>query len=71
MTRLATYTCDECKAVKKEANHWWLVAQSQDDGQPALVIRPHIENSSWEGAGLDFCGIECASRFISRWMSQH
>lgn len=64
MARLSTYKCDECGALKKETNGWWLV----DPVPGAIVVR------IWNHPQLDdmkhLCGIECTQRFIARWMGE-
>ena len=65
MSRPVQIVCDGCGKVKQQSNHWWIVAV---EPQALLVasddLRPQIQ------AQFDFCGTECALKFISEHMGK-
>ena len=73
--------CDQCKAVKKESNHWWVVSfcASLPDGPPAyaplFVLMPLDrlipEHRKIAGANLHVCcSKSCAIQALSAWMDK-
>ena len=63
-----------CGKQKQEANHWWVVGltegRSMGDG-PVILIAP-LGNGTWDERFrlYDFCGHECALKFISEQMGK-
>jgi hypothetical protein len=63
--RSTQIVCDECGAVKKEANHWW---QAQID---RLVVLAPIELALIPADGavnLDLCSESCVQKTVSKYM---
>lgn len=72
---VAPIVCDGpgCGKQKQEANHWWTVVMLEDselDG--LLILHPGtLSESEDEHAGMyDFCGQDCALRFVSEQMGK-
>lgn len=66
MAKVNTFECDlpGCKALKKEANHWWVV--DADDSTfmaypmtPDVALNPHSKT---------YCGQEHAQKAFEDWM---
>ena len=55
------FTCDGCKAVKKETNHWWIVSVSTE----VLSLMPWNEDVAAQEGIYHLCGGECVSKFLS------
>jgi len=72
--RLETVRCDleGCGKLKMETNHWWSVEVIRNsNGAPQLRVVPYNPNPDPSLCALkDFCGIECAQKFVSRWMAE-
>lgn len=69
MSRPVQIVCDgaRCQKVKGASNHWWIVGTSQY----ALFITSEADFTFDERYGvLDFCGRECALKFISEYMGK-
>jgi hypothetical protein len=70
MSRLLQITCDApgCLNQKHEANHWWRIAAISPGTMLITgdVMRPFGE----EYTVFDFCGRECALKFISEQMGK-
>jgi hypothetical protein len=65
--RYTTFKCDECGALKKQTNHWWVVKpRAGVDGD--LIISPMTPNLPDETVTV--CGRECAQKAIERWMGE-
>lgn len=65
--RYTTYKCDECGALKKQTNHWWVITQTPGtDGN--LTITPMPPNLPDETVTV--CGRECAQKAVERWMGE-
>lgn len=63
MAEVKTYSCDECKTQKKDANHWWLISESNN--------RESITIYQWKNPTNNrkhFCSHECVVRHIQKWM---
>lgn len=78
MSRPTTIICDApgCGKQKQDANHWWIagVAKPGAMGQHRVIlVAPFTENSTWDERFtlFDFCGHECALKFISEQMGKH
>ena len=70
MSRLLQITCDApgCLKQKHEANHWWRIGALGD-----IMIIYAIGDTEVCGEGytiFDFCGRECALKFISEQMGK-
>ena len=64
MSDLTTKQCDVCGALKKEANHWWVMAYSV---QSRMYTALPLENQPYkDSAMLDLCGIECLLKAENR-----
>lgn len=67
MAELHSYTCDQCGAMKKEANHWFK-AYVLTEPNVGVVIVP----AEFEAPGivrekrLDLCSHSCVSKLVSK-----
>jgi hypothetical protein len=64
--------CDGCGKQKQEANRWWIIgvtAAQTMGNSPCLLLVPFSSTPFDERFKLfDFCGRECAVKFISMHM---
>ena len=71
MSRLLQITCDApgCLNQKHEANHWWQIGVIRGD---SMVIAATGNGASFDEryTVFDFCGRECALKFISEQMGK-
>jgi len=81
MSRRTQVVCDGCGKQKQGANHWWVVAIPQDQRvNETTVLSPPFELRLWPFGGAwpvperwefhDFCGQDCALKFISEQMGK-
>jgi len=69
--KFETYKCDQCGELKKESNHWYEIFEHPGASPPYLSLFPYrLEGGCERGEHLDFCGIECVQKYISKWMSE-
>ena len=74
MSRATQVLCDGCGKQRQETNHWWQVGiKKRRDGErfifALIVAAPDATlDSSWRE--FDFCGQDCALRFISEQMGK-
>ena len=65
--RSTQIVCDECGAVKKDANHWWSVwLYASDSDTFCLSVGPLIPSLS--ALGRDVCSEECLHRTVSKYL---
>lgn len=72
--RIETVKCDNCDALRKEANHWWIVYRVETGG---LMIVPFGTRVAFTNAallvadtGVDLCGENCVAQYVSKNLSQ-
>ena len=73
MSRPNLPVCDECGAVKREANHWWRVTFSGSSdpieilhqGPLVLAIEPWCLSID---PGLDLCSEACVHQTVSKYL---
>lgn len=70
MAQLNTVTCDECGALKREANHWFKAIASKELHRFEICpfreeLTGYPENGKRE---LDLCSESCAVKVMSRAM---
>jgi hypothetical protein len=79
MSRPVQIVCDGCGKVKQDSNHWWMAAQQSREasaGKFKLALYDHDAKESDIFGQLtgwtfyDFCGQDCALKFISEQMSK-
>jgi len=74
MSRPTQVVCDGCGKVKQDVNHWWVVAQLTHNSQRpkgAFVVWPMQDIELYEAyEPMDFCGQDCALKFISEQMGK-
>ena len=70
VSRSIKIVCDGCGKTKQEANRWWSVAISErsTDHEPVLLIEPF--HATLPQGSRDFCGQDCALKFISEQMGK-
>jgi hypothetical protein len=74
MSRPVQIVCDGCGKVKQDSNHWWIVGypfRRMGHGV-TLVVASTDDVDLWDDQFnlLDFCGQDCALKFISEQMSK-
>jgi hypothetical protein len=63
MAQRIEYVCDECGAVRKDANHWFVM----DNSLPTiLTVRPFTPENAKHGKHL--CGEGCVTKMFARVM---
>ena len=65
MAEVKQYICDECQAVKKEANHWWVLFP-QSNGSITLFRWPQ-DDSIPQGL-FHLCGQQCVIARLNKFM---
>lgn len=70
MARLQTITCDQCKRVKGESNHWFEARKSSVGPPFFIVVRgdEYITNIP-DGVRFDLCGYECVTLKLAEFMA--
>jgi hypothetical protein len=65
--RYTTYKCDECGALKRLTNHWWLLTPRLGAEGEFLVspMPPELPDGR-----ITVCGRECAQRAMEKWMGE-
>lgn len=71
MSRPVKIVCDGCGRQKEAANHWWTVQVGKAPGIGFSIIPGTIPDPVDGWNYLDFCGHECALKFISEQMGKH
>ena len=80
MSQSSQIVCDGCGRQKQEANHWWQVGLREVPGDwpGSMLVTPATRPAeSWNIIGTqvytvhDFCGHECALKFVSEQMGKH
>jgi hypothetical protein len=70
MSRPVTIICDGpgCGKTKQESNHWWVIGVKADS---MLIAQASYDRPMDERYNVsDFCGRECALKFISERMGK-
>lgn len=62
-----SYKCDECGAVKAEANHWFLACIMFG---PRFVITPWGSELPDTASPLHLCGLSCAVKAMQKSMQE-
>jgi hypothetical protein len=70
MPIISQIICDGCKAVKKEANHWYtLVISDTQEASLRPMAKSRAELFHADVAGVQYlCGRRCVSEALDRWM---
>ena len=71
MSRPVKIVCDGCGRQKEEANHWWTVQVGESLALGLLIVPGTVSQQVEPWNYLDFCGHECALKFISVQMGEH
>jgi hypothetical protein len=70
MSRPVVPTCDGCGRQKQQSNAWWTVDASPEDGGLLTIHRGTVEAIGSTLGLHDFCGVDCALKFISEQMGK-
>lgn len=67
--------CDGCKKTKGESNAWWTAHHWPSRPDLGFTFQPGTADTSRASpvppiVFLDFCGVECALRFVSEQMGK-
>ena len=69
-TRSTKIVCGVCGVEKKQSNHWFIVAASNETPIPSVLIESH--DNIWmneaffpDDLSIDVCGLPCAFKHIS------
>ena len=57
------YVCDECKAIKRQSNHWFVADPRTTD----LVIAGLSPNFSYGEGIKHLCSESCLLKVVSKW----
>lgn len=69
MSRSTQITCDECGAIKKEANHWWEVCMWDAGMQVVPFVDHSIEDYDEPPAVFKhYCSEECVHKAVSKYL---
>jgi hypothetical protein len=71
MSRPVKIVCDGCGRQKEATNNWWTVQVNKAPGLGFSIIPGTIPDPDELADYLDFCGRECALKFISEQMGKH
>jgi len=72
--KIETHACDNCKAQKKETNHWWKVYQcslggvlvTAWDSNPRRRKNPQTTPEVEFTAETHLCGASCVTEWLSK-----
>jgi hypothetical protein len=68
MGRLTTWKCDECGAIKKEVNGWWVLELYSKELHLAPLPDGEIDLPRKGVQSLTLCGRACVQRRIAEFM---
>jgi hypothetical protein len=74
MSRFEGVKCDECGAVKKDANHWWQVELRSSDAVRrgsgdglVILLMPWVPDAHMQNS-RDLCSQDCVQRTVAKYL---
>ena len=72
MPMISQIICDRCQAVKKQTNHWYTLAVTDEGAfiQPMALTRPGLSETGSTQSMQYLCGRLCAIEALDQWMAE-